>query len=645
MARCRRFALLAGLGLLLGLAPVGAADDGEAIYTVHCAICHGGQLERAPGPEQLGALPAESIVETLTSGSMQAVGAGLTPSERQAVARFLARSEAGPGQKQAAVDNTCADAGAASPASLSDSPSWNGWGVDTANTRYQPASAARLPVRDVRRLELAWAFGYPGEILAYAHPAVAGGRLYVGSQIANVYSLDARSGCEYWVFKARAGVRTGIVLGEIASDGGSAAAAFFGDQSGWLYALDALSGAERWSVRLDEHPYAQIVGSPVLHAGILYVPMSSFEEVAAADPGYRCCTFRGSIAAVDAASGEILWQSRTIDAAPGEAALSRTGRRLLGPSGAAIWAAPTIDTARNLVYVVTGDNYSEPATPTSDAVMAFDLDSGERRWVWQALTDDLFNVSCIMPDPANCPRNPGPDLDLGAAPLLLTLMNGKRRLYAGQKSGMLYALDADRDGQLAWSLRTSAGGARGGIQWGIATDGHQIFVPVSDWAAIEYQPEPGSAASDLPGFGREGGLRAIDADTGEPLWYAPPAACDLRDFCSPAHSAPVTAIPGAVFAATLDGRIRAYSSIDGEVLWEYDSLTEFDTINGVAARGGAIDGTGPVVVDGMLFVNSGYGRWSSPPGNVLLAFAPAPDAASDPDNHMNRPPRGQMETP
>ena len=238
---------------------------------------------------------------------------------------------------------------------------------------------------------------------------------------------------------------------------------------------------------------------------------------------------------------------------------------------------------------------------------------------------------------------PGPDLDLGAAPMLLELMNGKRRIYAGQKSGMLYALDADGDGELLWTMRTSRGGARGGIQWGMASDGHQVFVPISDWAASEYVHDESDQAADLPGFGREGGMRAIDADTGRAIWYAPPPSCDARDVCAPAHSAPVTAIPGAVFAGTLDGRLRAYSSVDGEVLWEYDTLAEFDTINGVPARGGAIDGAGPVVVNGMLYVNSGYGRWSSPAGNVLLAFAPA-KANRASSSHKNDPEQRRMES-
>ena len=261
-----------------------------------------------------------------------------------------------------------------------------------------------MPVGDVRRLELRWAFGISNEIIAYGQPAVFGGRLYFGSQVASVYSLDAETGCQHWVYRAGAGVRTGIVGASIVTEAGAVDALFFGDQRGSVYALAAEDGRELWQVSVDDHPYAQVTGSPVLYEGRLIVPMSSFEEVAAADPGYECCTFQGSLAALDAATGEVIWKASMVDQPPESTSTSKTGGRLLGPSGAAIWATPSVDARRRLVYVVTGDNYTEPATDTSDAILAFDLDTGERRWRYQALAEDLFNVSCIMPDPVNCPK-------------------------------------------------------------------------------------------------------------------------------------------------------------------------------------------------------------------------------------------------
>ncbi len=593
-----------------------AAADGATLYATRCAICHDGQLERAPRPGAMAALSPDAVVAALTDGRMRAVGAGLSPAEKRAIAEFVGSAEPAL-PTPAATLNRCTAAGDAGGRGY-----WNGWGVDARNLRYQPAERAGLTVRDVRRLELRWAFGFPGEIIAYGQPAVVAGRLYVGTQLARVYALDADSGCQHWLFRADAGVRTAITVGEV--DAGRKVI-YFGDQRGQAYAVDALSGELVWKTAVDTHAYAQITGSPVLYGGRLYVPVSSFEEVGAADPGYPCCTFSGALAALDAETGEILWKTATIADAGSGTWLSETGRELAGPSGAAIWSAPTVDSRRGLIYAVTGNNYSGPATETSDAIIAFDLETGERRWVYQALPDDLFNVSCIMPDLENCPRAAGPDFGLGASPLLLTLMNGERRLFAGQKSGMLYALDPDADASELYRLRTSRGGARGGIQWGMASDGHQLFVPISNWAANQYVIDEDFGADLLPGFFNEGGLRALDAATGEALWYAKPAACaPARAVCAPAHSAAVTAIPGAVFAGTLDGRLRAYSSVDGALLWEFDTLREFATVNGVAARGGAIDGPGPVIVDGVVYVNSGYGRWSSPAGNVLLAFAAAP---------------------
>ena len=593
---------------------------GEQLYAMNCAICHEGQLERAPRRDVMVRMTPASIYRVLTEGRMSSVGAQLSDAEKNVVADYLGKAQAVVDSVDRSVTaNQCPSDSV--DGSLLGAPRWNGWSVDGANTRFQSTDAARLPVADIGDLELKWAFGFPDEILAYGQPTVAAGRLYVGTQIANVYALDAKSGCAHWSFKAEAGVRTAIVLASLTIDAKIVTAAIFGDQAGNVYAIDARDGSALWKRKLSDHKYAQITGSPVLFEGRVYVPVSSFEEIAAVDPGYECCTFAGSLAALDANTGEVVWHTSMIDEPASVSIAGVSGKKLYGPSGSAIWAAPTIDTERRLVYVVTGDNYTQPTTDTSDAVRAFDLETGQLRWSIQALADDAFNASCITADKKNCPEDAGPDLDLGASPMLVKLYNGERRLFAGQKSGMLYALDPNTDGKELWRLRTSSGGARGGIQWSLASDGHQVFVPVSDWAASEYQPE-NNEQSDLEGFGREGGMRSIDAQTGRPLWYAPPADCANRDFCSPGHSAAITAIPGAVIGGTLDGRIRIYSSVDGELLWEFDTLRDFETINGVAGKGGAIDGAGPVVVDGMLYVNSGYGRWSSPAGNVLLAFGP-----------------------
>lgn len=481
-------------------------------------------------------------------------------------------------------------------------PVWNGWSNDLRNRRFQ--ASAGLSAADLPKLRLRWAFGFEGDVVAFAQPALFGGRIFVGSGGGTVYSIDAKTGCTYWRFEAQSGVRTAVVIG---SRGSGKYAAYFGDLHGVLYAVDAASGELLWTKQPELHSLARITGAPALHEGRLYVPMSSFEEGMASHPGYQCCTFRGSVAALDAQTGKLLWQTFMIDRTAVPTSRNSAGTQSHGPSGAAIWSTPTVDTRRQLVYVTTGDNYSSPATPMSDSVVAIKLSTGAIEWSRQLTPDDVWNAACLG-DKINCPEEDGPDHDLGASAILAETKGGRELLIAAQKSGMVYALDPNKRGEIVWQSRAAKGGVLGGMQWGHAVDASRVYAPVGDMVL-------GAPASV------GGGLVAMDIATGKVAWRAEPASCDGRSPCSPAQMAAATVIPGVVFSGARDGILRGYSTESGKVLWNVDTAQRYETVNKVEAQGGAIDGPGPVVAGGMLFVNSGYAWWGGRPGNVLLAFS------------------------
>jgi polyvinyl alcohol dehydrogenase (cytochrome) len=534
--------------------------------------------------------------------------------ERRAVAEYITgKSLSQPLQTTPPASAMCQGGSAAFALS---GPSWNGWGVNTNNTRFQEGAVAGLSADQVPRLKVKWAFGFPGDIQAYGHPAIAGGRVFVGSQGGKVYSLSAASGCVYWFFDAGAAVRSAVSIAQIEAGSRSRYAAFFGDQAGNAYALDAGTGQLLWKTKADDYPVARITGSPVFYKGRLYVPVASGEEVAATAPGYECCRFRGSVVALDAATGKQVWKTYTVDP-PKKTQKSKAGVQRWGPSGAPIWSSPAIDPQRNALYAATGDNYSDPATRTSDAFIAMDLSTGKILWTRQMTAKDAYTSACRMPDKTNCPDSNGPDLDFSSPPILVTLPNGKRALVAGQKSGVVHALDPDQQGELLWSTRVGQGGTMGGVQWGSASDGSNVYVALSDIGRIMLTYSTSTDADPKRG----GGMFALRLSDGQRVWYTPPPGCGDRPRCSPAQSAAVTAIPGIAFSGSVDGHLRAYSARDGKIVWDFDTIRPYETVNGVGARGGSLDGPGPAIAGGMLFVNSGYPSAGGMPGNVLLAFS------------------------
>ena len=586
-------------------------QTGEQMYKESCAQCHDAGVGRAPMRDAFRDMTPERVLAAMETGEMITMGQRWPAEGRRAIAEFLTGKALGTSlPAEPSPKAMCAPGG--SDFALTG-PAWNGWGTNTSNTRFQDAATAGLTGDQVPRLKLKWAFGFPGELSANAHPTYAGGRVFVGSPGGKVYSLSASTGCIHWYFDAGAGVRSAVSIGKI----GSVYAAFFGDAKANAWAVDVATGKQLWKTRVDDYPVARITGSPVFYDGKLYVPVASGEEATGSVPTYECCKFRGSLVALDAATGKQIWKTYTIAEPARPTKRNKVGTQLWAPSGAPIWSTPVIDTKLNLVYVTTGDNYSEPGTNTSDSFMALDLKTGKIVWMRQMTSNDAYTSACRMPDRTNCPDVNGPDFDFGASPILVTLRNGKRALLAGQKSGMVHALDPDNKGAILWQVRVGKGGTMGGVQWGSAVDQANIYVAVSDIKRIMLDYTNTTDADPNQG----GGMFALRLDNGERIWYTPPIGCGDRKRCSPAQSAAVSAIPGAAFSGSMDGHLRAYSATNGAVIWDFDTERAYQTVNGVEGRGGSLDGPGAVIAGGMVFANSGYTAAGGAPGNVLLAFS------------------------
>ena len=584
-----------------------ASSVGGQVYVTACASCHDGGVDRAPQRAMLLLMSPESIHRSLATGVMQAQAAALSAEEKVAVAEYLA------GRGMAGVAET------AGPLRCEDNrfdfhepPVFAAWGFDPGSTHLIPTATAGLTPANIASLKLKWALAFPGAVRARSAPALAGGLLFVGSHGGTVFALDRETGCARWSFDASAEVRTGIVVSPWrAGDDMAQPMALFGDLIGNLYGLDALTGELQWRARPDVHPNTTLTGTPTLHEGTLYVPVSSLEVVPAADPAYECCNFRGSVVAYDARTGEVRWQAFTVAEEPRLQGVNAAGTQNYGPSGAPIWNSPAIDVERSQLLVGTGENYSSPAEGGSDAIFAFDLATGEVNWVFQATAGDAWNMACGPGDRTNCPVEDGPDYDFGAGTVVTQDADGRDLVVAGQKSGMVHALDAGT-GKPVWQTKVGRGGIHGGVYFGLAAGGGRLFVPISDTDDGREYPEPARP-----------GLYALDLRNGEYLWKVPaPEVCrDDQQFCQAGYSQAITATPELVFAGGNDGYMRVFDAASGELLWELDTARDFPAVGGVTAQGGAFGGAAaPVAYQGKLILSSGYGFAGKMPGNALLVF-------------------------
>jgi polyvinyl alcohol dehydrogenase (cytochrome) len=579
----------------------------QKTYLVKCMSCHqiGGPERPGQSRETLMKLTPEAVYTALTTGSMVAQAKDLNEDEKRSMAEFLGGRPLGGADAgdESRMPNHCA---AKAPFSGADTaPSWNGWGNDARNTRYQPAAAAGISADQVPRLKLKWSFGFPKGLQNYGQPTIFAGRVFVASDNGYIYSLDAVTGCVYWSYLAQTSVRTAVVVGPIKGHGSARYAAYFGDGRANAYAVDAETGQGLWKVQADDQISAHFTAAPTLYAGRLYAPISGGEEALSIDLLYPCCRFRGALVALDADSGKQIWKSYVIPETPKPTRKNSKGTQLYAAAGGAIWGSPAVDAQRHAVYVGTGDAYTEPAPPTTDAILAFDMDTGKMLWKFQDTKNDAWMLGCgpsFRAEP--CPKDLGPDWDYAASPMLRDLPNGRQVLIVAAKSGNVFGLDPDKKGAPVWktALAEKKPGAAGLIVFGGAADQQASYF----------------------GLNLVGGMVALDLGTGERRWFTPLAPAETPgEPARPGQSAAATAIPGVVFSGAWDGRLRAFSTQDGRIVWDYNTVQQYTTVNGVAAKGGSMGAPGPAVAGGMLFVGTGYiGVMGGMPGNALLAFAP-----------------------
>ena len=597
----RRFTLLAITAAVCAASPADAAAQtaSRVIRQIdqRCANCHRNteanrppDVEGAPAQATLRQMAPESILQAITTGAMRVHAEGIPDQVKRAMAEYISGRKLSPlGAGEARnMPNRCA---AAPLGALVASHTWNGWSPEPANTRFQRSPG--FSGADVPRLTLKWAFGFPGVSSVYGQPTIAGGRVLVGVDTGHVYSLDARTGCVHWSFLAETGVRNAVSVGPLPGSP-TRYAAYFGDIRANVYAVNAETGELLWKVNADPHPLAVVTGAPTLYDGRLYVPVSSREEAAGGSLFYPCCTFRGSVLALDAGTGREIWKTYALPDPPTPSRRNSRGTQLWTGAGGAIWHAPTIDPLRRAIYVATGDAYTEPAHRNTDAVMAIHMDTGKILWSVQDYENDVWLVACAQEPTENCPKALGPDYDFGTSPMLQTLSDGRRILLAGQKSGQVFAHDPDRQGVRIWTASLVEKIGESEILFGGAADDTTAY------------------------FGLDNGtVAALDPGTGRRKWFLPPRPPGPRR----GVTAALTAIPGAVFVASQDGSVRAHAAVDGQVVWSFNTIQDFETVNRVPAKGGSMGAPGPTVADGMLFVGSGYvGLGSGTPGNVLLAF-------------------------
>ena len=619
LSRWGWLSMLASLLAQQSLAATEAPIDPMALYQKHCAACHEGKVPRAPHMITFSTLGAEAVLTAMNEGVMRSQASALSAPEREVLAGFLAGEAMAPPEPIMACTQPMA------PLARDDKSAMKGWGGDARNQRHASANSTGFTRDNVSQLALKWVFAYPGALRARSQPLVHDGVVFVGSQSGDIYALDLDTGCAHWTYSAGAEVRSSLSLGHV--PGRPNPVLYMGDFSATAHAVDALDGSLIWRTAVGDHADATITGSPKLHEGKLYVPISSSEWATAADPGYACCTFQGGVVAVDAASGEVQWRNHVIDAPAVETGEQNPfGAPRKGPAGAPVWNSPTIDADRGVLYVGTGEGYTSPAADTSDAVVAFSLETGERQWTKQLLGGDAWNMACFIGEAANCPEEDGPDLDIGASTILWS--DGDRDyLLVGQKSGDVYALDPDEDGAVLWHNKVGRGGFLGGVHWGMSADTESLFVPIADTTIT------GRFTGEV-----SPGIHALDPTSGDRKWYTPSVAdCEGKSpvpVCDQGMSAAITSTDDLVFAGSLDGNLNVYDSVSGEIIWSFDTFGDFASVSGDMALGGSIESDGPVLYEGHVLVNSGYQFGARMPGNALMVFSipAAPALAKGPHN-------------
>jgi polyvinyl alcohol dehydrogenase (cytochrome) len=602
---------------------------GGYLFDKNCASCHDNPAMHAPTREALAGFSQETVLIALEFGKMQPMAAHLSKQQRSLIAMYLAGTDTQSYDWVEAAQCQPSEGGD----ERSNTPEFvTSWGLGNQNRRFVDEERAGITAANVGSLELVWSFAFPKVTDMRSQPVVIGDTLYVGDKAKKLYALDRKSGCILRQADFLTGVRSSITLAQL--DSGKQLL-IFADSLATVFAVDPATLDIVWQTQAKLFDKSVITGTISYADNRLFVPISSYEVAVSGSPTYVCCKSHGGVIALDAANGEIVWQWESTEDATLQG-VNTDGLEQYGPSGAVVWTTPAVDKKRGRLYFGTGENLSLPATDTSDAIIALDVETGELAWRFQAIEGDVWNASCLSGG-ANCPENAGGDFDFGASVIITQLPDGSDVLLAGQKSGEVFALDPDTDspdGEVLWRKRVSLGTTNGGIHWGMAVSGQRLVVPVSD-------PE-----RDRAGYTPRPGLYALDVSSGTTLWQAPvQRACEFDPDKRPSIglaamrsgaaqtlqeqyqcsfyyglSSAATVTPQLAFSAGLDGRIRAYDINSGEILWQAETAIPFDASNGISGHGGAIDVAGQVLADGWLYVMSGYSMFGQLPGNMLLAY-------------------------
>ena len=596
--------------------PPDVNHPGKPLYDKYCSTCHDHPTETKSVPfATLRGMRHGTLHYALTQGKMKLQASPMKEAEIGTLLDFIAGRQVLDERWIARLQCTPERAkfnpkGVATVAHF---------GFGPGNHRALTAAQAGLATADFKDLELAWSLAFPGVTTMRAQPAIVGNTLFLSvGENAKLFALDISgpTPCVQWTYTAEVPLRSGIAYGEMPGTGRKVIT--FNDVATRIHLVDAATGKLLWKTPVGLYDLSNATGTPVIHGNRVFVPLSASEINIGGDERHLCCTTHGAFFALDIKTGRKVWTYETMEQA--RPIKDRgDGQMMWGPSGAPIWTSPLLDEKRGLIYVGTGEATSAPAAPTTDSVLALDMKTGKLRWKFQATPDDIFLTACMRnPKGLNCPREGRLlDHDFGATLVMGKRADGRDILLAGQKSGMLWALDPDNGGTLVWNREFGKGSPIGGIHWGMATDGERVFAPIHLF--------PGPDGIDP---NQRAGLHAVRVDDGTVLWsYEPQPDCTgdrpqrVPNCKGVGLTGAPTVVDGAVVEGSADSILRAFDAKTGEVLFSYDTARAYTGINGVSGHGGAIDNASIVAANGFLFLNSGYGLMGGErPGNMFLAF-------------------------
>jgi polyvinyl alcohol dehydrogenase (cytochrome) len=614
------------------LAPYSAfteeSSPGATLYQNNCAACHDHpETTRALPRETMAMMPAATIIFALTEGKMKAQGAALSEADRNVLVGYLTGGH-GPISNKDEWSQSMMCAADRRVVDLKGAATVTTFGYDLANTRVLNARQAGLTKAQLSHLELAWAIGIPGATTMRSQPAIVGKTVFMpATEAGAVYAFDVSEPtkpCIKWIYhtQGNAPLRSSVAYGVLSDGTGALVVAGFDTT---IHLLDAKTGNAIWTKKTGTYSYSLTTGTPVVLADRIIVPMSQYEIAVAGRNDQVCCNNHGYVLSLSPKDGSQQWRYDTM---PDATAIRDRGdgKMLYGPSGAPIWNSPAIDQKHRLIYFGTGEANSPPTHKNTDAIIAIGLDDGKERWSFQGTGRDIYLSGC-GPDPKptqlNCvSETVYRDVDFGASMIIGHTKPGQDAVFAGQKSGTVWAMEP-ATGKVLWRQALGTGSPLGGVHWGIALDGDTVFAPIS------------FAGRTLPGETVDvstikSGMYALNAATGQVKWVfatSPDCAGDRQErvpSCARmfGFSTAPTVIDGAVIAGGLDGYVYALDAKDGKQLWKFDTATTFQGINGVSGKGGSIDAASITAGNGLLFVNSGYGMFGETPGNVILAFRP-----------------------